>query len=537
MQFQALTAHDEALDLTALRARLAGDVYGPDDDAWDVERRAWNLAVDQRPAAVALPETPQDVVEIVNFAREQGLQVAPQATGHNAGALGGAHGTILVRLHRMRGVSIDAEARTARAEGGAIWIQVVEAAAEHGLAALAGSSPDVGVVGYTLGGGLSWLARKYGIGANQVTAVEIVTADGRLVRADRETEPDLFWAVRGGGGSFGVVTAIEFNLFPITEVYAGILWFPVERAVEVLNAWRAWTTDLPDEMTSVGRILQLPPIPEIPEPVRGKSFVIVEAIFLGDEAEGAELVAPLRALGPVMDTLATIPVPALAHLHMDPEGPTPGAGDGGMLTDVDPELIERLVETAVGSPLISIELRHMGGAVARAKPEHGAAAAFDAPYLLFAVGITPTPEAHRAVRATVGAVRAALAPWEADHTYMNFAESRRDAKTLFSEQAYHRLRRIKAAYDPAVLFRSNHPIDPACVREPPYGVGWVDTSRVGVAPLRTRAAALRRPARVREGAGGRRRVARRADDDRRRRARRRPRRATESVEDERTVTP
>src|SRR3712207_1785403 len=169
----------------------------------------------------------------------------------------------------MRGVSIDPDARVARVAAGAIWIEVVKAAAEHGLAALAGSSPDVGVVGYTLGGGLSWLARKHGIGANQVAAVELVTADGRLVRADRENEPDLFWAVRGGGGAFGVVTAIEFNLFPITEVYAGILWFPVERAIEVLNAWRAWTSDLPDEMTSVGRILQFPPIPAFPEEIRG----------------------------------------------------------------------------------------------------------------------------------------------------------------------------------------------------------------------------------------------------------------------------
>jgi FAD/FMN-containing dehydrogenase len=153
-----------------------------------------------------------------------------------------------------------------------IWIEVVEAAAEHGLAALAGSSPDVGVVGYTLGGGLSWLVRKYGLAANKVTAVELVTADGRLVRADRDNEPDLFWALRGGGGSFGVVTALEFRLYPLTEVYAGVMFWPVERAAEVLNAWREWTATVPDEMTSVGRILQLPPLPDVPEPLRGRSF-------------------------------------------------------------------------------------------------------------------------------------------------------------------------------------------------------------------------------------------------------------------------
>ncbi len=252
------------LELRPLRENMDGEVVGPHDADWDEARLAWNLAVDQRPAAVALPESAFDVVAVVAFAREHGLRVAPQGTGHNAGALGDLSGTILVKTLRMRGVEIYPRARTARAEAGVLWGEVVEAAAEHGLAALAGSSPDVGVVGYTLGGGLSWLARKHGIGANQVTAIEGITASGEFFRTDRDNEPDLFWALRGGGGSFAIVTAIEFNLFPIEEVYAGILWFPVERAAEILKVWRAWTDDLPDEMTSVGRILQLPPIPEIP---------------------------------------------------------------------------------------------------------------------------------------------------------------------------------------------------------------------------------------------------------------------------------
>jgi len=461
MNTQLLAATHTELALDVLRARLSGDIVAPGDEGWDSARQAWNLAVDQRPAAVALPESARDVVEVVGFARRNGLRVAPQGTGHNAAALGELGDTILLKTHRMRTVTIVPEARIARAEAGVLWIEVVEAAAAHGLAALAGSSPDVGVVGYTLGGGLSWLARKYGIGANQVTAVELVTADGRFVRADRDNEPDLFWAVRGGGGAFGVVTAIEFNLFPITEVYAGILWFPIERSAEVLKAWRAWTDGLPDEMTSVGRILQFPPIQEIPEPVRDQSFVVVEAIYAGDEAEGARLLEPLRALGPAMDTVATMPVAGLSTLHMDPEQPVPVAGDGGMLTDVDDELVEALVEGTVGSPLLTAELRHLGGAVARARAEHGAVASFDAPFIFFAAGFTPFPEAAEAVHATVHAIRSALAPWEAAHTYMNFAESRRSAQSLFTEQAHHRLRRVKAAYDPADLIRSNHPIAPA----------------------------------------------------------------------------
>jgi UDP-N-acetylenolpyruvoylglucosamine reductase len=446
------------VDVRPLRAALQGDVVTAEDDSWDEARQAWNLTVDQRPAAVVLPESVEDVRAAVRFAYETGLRVAPQGTGHGASALGDLADTLLLKTERLRGVEIDAEARTARVAAGTIWIEVVEAAAEHGLAALAGSSPDVGVVGYTLGGGLSWLARKHGIGANQVTAVELVTPDGRFVRADAERNADLFWAVRGGGGAFGVVTALEFNLFPLTEVYAGILWFPVDRAAEVLNEWRAWTDGQPEEMTSVGRILQFPPIPEIPEPVRGQSFVVVQAIFLGDEAEGAALLAPLRALGPVMDTVATIPLTELSRLHMDPEGPAPGAGDGGMLTDVDAGLVDAVVDLTVGSPLLSVEIRHLGGAVARPRPGHGAVSHFDAPFVVFAVGIAPTPEAKEAVEDAAAALLDALAPWQAEHTYLNFAETRRGSGSLFTAESLERLRRIKGEVDPDDVIRSNHPL-------------------------------------------------------------------------------
>jgi hypothetical protein len=445
-----------AIDARALAGLIDGAVVVPGDETWDEARRAWNLAVDQRPAAVAVPESAGDVVEIVAFARENGLRVAPQGTGHGGAALGDLDDTILVKLHRLRGVSVDPESMTARVAAGTIWIEIVEEAARHGLAALAGSSPDVGVVGYTLGGGLSWLGRKHGIGANQVTAIELVTADGRLRRVDRENDPDLFWALRGGGGNFGVVTALEFALFPIREVYAGILWFPVDRAAEVLAEWRAWTDGLPDETTSVGRILQLPPIEEIPEPVRGKSFVVVEIIHCGTESDGRAIVAPLRGLGPVMDTVELIPVQALSHLHMDPEHPVPGNGDGMALEDLDAAAIDAIVATTVGSPLLSVEVRHLEGAIGRSRAEHGALAAFDAPFLLYAVGIAATPETEQAVERTVADLRTALARLEAPHTYLNFAETKRDARTLWSETGYHRLRRIKTAFDPQNVIRSNH---------------------------------------------------------------------------------
>ena len=444
---------------------LEGKIVLPVHGAYDQARQAWNLAVDQQPAAVAFPECPLDVAAVVRFAAEHGHQVAPQGTGHNAPPLGDLQDTILLKTERMRGVQIDPESRTARVQAGALWMEVVEAAAQHGLAALAGSSRDVGVVGYTLGGGMSWLGRKYGLAANNVSAIEMVTADGRLVRADPDTEPDLFWAVRGGGGSFGVVTAIELRLFPITDVYAGILWFPIERGVEVLNTWRELTErELPDELTTVGRSLQLPPLPEIPEPVRGKSFVAVEAIHLGDSAQADELLAPLRALAPVNDTIARMPVAALSHLHMDPEQPVPGTGDGctlGPLSEVAIRVLDQVAGAGSGSPLLSVEIRHLEGEFARPRPESGALDAIDARYVLYAVGITPTPEAKVAIGAYVERLLGAVGPWTAEQTYLNLTETRRSPGAFWSEQAHRRLQRIKRMVDPDDVIRSNHPVTSA----------------------------------------------------------------------------
>ena len=449
-------------DVAELAARMRGSVVTPADEGWDEARQAWNLAVDQRPELVAFAETAEDVAAVVAYAAEHGLRVAPQGTGHNAAALGSLEGTILLKTSRMRGVSIDPERRIARVEAGTLWMDVVAAAAPHGLVGLSGSSPDVGVVGYTLGGGLSWYGRKHGLASSNVTAVELVTADGRIVRATADEEADLFWAVRGGGGSFGVVTAIELRLFPLEQVYAGILWFPYERAAEVLHAWREYIAEeRPDELTTVGRLLQLPPLEEIPEPVRGKSFAIVEVIHLGDEEEGARLIEPLRALGPVMDTVATIPVPALSHLHMDPEHPVPGAGDGDMLAELPAEAIDAVLAAAgpgTGSSLLSVELRQLGGAIARPLPGHGVLASIDAAVGVYAVGIAPTPELKARAEADAKAVLDALAPWIAPKTYMNFIERREDARRFVADESFERLQQIKAAVDPDDVIRGSHPI-------------------------------------------------------------------------------
>ena len=433
----------------------------PHDPNWNQARLAWNLAADQQPAAVAFPESGRDVSAIVRWARERGLRVAPQGTGHSAIPLGSLAHTVLLKTERMRGVSIDVRKRRARVDAGVLWAEVTDAAAEYGLAGLAGSSPDVGVVGYTLGGGVSWLGRRYGLAANSVTAAELVNAQGDLVHADAEQNADLFWALRGGGGSFGVVTAIEFELYPVRDVYAGVLFFPLERGAEILRAWRRWVDTVPDEVTSVGRFLQLPPIPEIPEPLRGGSFVIVEAAsLLGPDATD-ELLRPLRDLGPQMDTFATTPVRELKRLHMDPEHPVPGFGDGALLSDFNDAAIDALVQTAgagAGSPLLSVEIRHAGGALARKAPGAGALASIDGQFLLFAVGMAMTPEMGAAVSAHLELVQNALARWDSGRTYLNFSEKRQRGERLFGDVNYRRLQAVKAAVDPDDVFRSNHPV-------------------------------------------------------------------------------
>jgi FAD/FMN-containing dehydrogenase len=452
-----------ALDFSQLRQKLMGTVTIPGDETWDTARQAWNLAVDQRPVAVAEPETVADVVAIVDFARERGLRVAAQGTGHAAAPITSLHDTILVKTHRMRVVEIDADRQRARAQAGALWADVAVPASEQGLAALAGSSHDVGVVGYTLGGGLSWLARKHGLAANSVTAIQLVNAEGRVLVVDAHHDPDLFWALRGGGGNFGIVTAIELQLYSVAEVYAGMLAFPWGRSREVLRAWREWTREAPEEITTAARILQIPPLPEIPEAVRGRALVVIDGAYLGDEADGADVLAPLRALGPEIDTFAMIPPAELLNIHMDPPTPVPAIGDGTLLDVVPGEAIDSLVEAAgpgSGSPLLMVELRHLGGALARSGDGHGAAATLEGDFAFFAVGMAIDPDMAAAVDAHVDVVKQALGEWDAGRRYLNFSERSFDTRRAYSTTAYRRLQAVKTLVDPDDMFRANHPIAP-----------------------------------------------------------------------------
>jgi FAD/FMN-containing dehydrogenase len=446
------------LDLRALGERVAGDVVLPRDESWDAACLTWNLAAVQRPVGVVFPESAEDVLSVVRLAAEQGLRIAFNAGGHNAGTIDWSEDTLLLKTERMQGIEIDVDARRARVQAGTLSKPLATAAGEHGLAYLAGTSPDVGVAGYTLGGGFSWMIRKYGLACNSIVAVEAVTADGRLVRASQASEPDLFWAVRGGGGSFCAVTAIELSLVPVSELYAGCLFWPIERATEILGAWREWIENVPDECHSIGRMLQLPDVDFLPDHLRGRSFVLVEPAFVGTEADGAALVQPLRDLEPELDTVAMMPTSDLSLVNMDPDFPLPYAGDGVLLTDFPTEAIDTVVETFVGSPLLHVEVRHLGGAAAIGSPDHGALNRVEQPFIAFTFGLAADAEMMAAVEHHIELLLGKLGPWDSGMRYLNFAESAMDARKIFPAESYDRLREVKAAYDPTDMFQANHPL-------------------------------------------------------------------------------
>ncbi|MBS1845413.1 MAG: FAD-binding oxidoreductase [Actinobacteria bacterium] len=440
---------------------MAIDVLSRGSDTYEANRGAFNLLLSQEPAGIVTPTGAADVVDAVEYAKAEGLRIGAQRTGHAAEPLGDLSGTLLVRTAAMDTVSIDAERRIARVGAGTLWGDLVPRASDLGLAACHGSSPTVGIVGYSLGGGVGWYARKHGLQANRVTAVELVDATGSERRVDAANDPELFWALRGGGGDFGMVTALEFELLPIAEVFAGALFFPVERASEVLHAWHEWTMGAPEEITSVGRLLSFPPLPEIPEPLRGQDFAVIEAVALLPEAQAAELLAPLRTLdGVAMDTFASQPPAGLAGLHMDPPEPAPYAGHGMLVGELGTDGIDALL-AAVGpgspSKLISVELRHDGGALAKSDPSHGAMDRLPGEFLMFGVGIVPEPAALAPTKEWLATMADAVKPWDAGR-YLNFSDETLDIGAAFPPETCERLRAAKAKYDPENLFHANHPV-------------------------------------------------------------------------------
>jgi FAD binding domain len=437
---------------------MTASLLSPGDDGYEAARVPWNVAVDQRPAAVMAATSAEDVAFAVQQARERGLRVMVQNTGHAASHRHDLSDVVLVRTNGITHVTVDVEAKVARIGAGVQWQAVADAAAPHGLAGLAGSSGGVGTVGYTLGGGIGWLGRAHGFACNRAVAADVVLADGSMRRIDDASDPDLMWALRGGGGSFAAVTALEVGLVPAPEIYGGTLFFPAERAAEVLTAWRAWTDTIPETVTSTGRVINVPPIPEAPEPLRGKAFVIVQAVMLMAEAEASDLLAPLRDLGPGMDTFAVMPANQLGTIHMDPPGPAPADLDGWLLHSFDADEIAAVVAgSGVGSPFVGVQVRHMGGAFARPATYPGALDVLDEPFLVYAVGITPDAEVGKAVRGALGSLREALGDAVSPRRTMNFAE-RADPASLHTADTAARLAKVRATYDPDRVFVAAHDI-------------------------------------------------------------------------------
>ena len=444
----------------SLRGLCGGRVFLPGDPGYDAARTPWNVAVDQRPAAVAVPTSVDEIAEVVRTAAAAGLRVVPQSSGHNAGPLTGRIGdAVLLRLSDFTGVSVDPERGIARIVGATLWQDVVAAAAVHGFAVMHGSSPDVAAAGYLLGGGLSWYARRHGLACNHVEAAEVVLADGSLVRADADHHPDLFWALRGGGGNFGVVTAVEVRLLPYMDAYAGMLAWDGSRAAEVCRTWAEWTHGLAEEVTTSLRLLSIPPLPELPEFIRGRQLVAVDGAVLASDAEAVALLEPLRALEPEIDTFARVPAPALSRIHLDPEGPTPAVSDHVLLDDFDSAAVDALVSTAgadSGTTLLSAEIRHAGGALARPAADGGSLAQLPGTYAGFFIAVAATPELGARGRDDAARVVAALRPWSSGHRFSNFAEEAVDPASLFPPDVLARLRAVRADVDPDGVFVANH---------------------------------------------------------------------------------
>jgi FAD/FMN-containing dehydrogenase len=313
------------------------------------------------------------------------------------------------------------------------------------------------VAGLTLGSGSGWLERRHGLTADSLVGATVVTACGEVVHASAHEHPDLFWALRGGGGNFGIVTALEFRLYAVTEIYAGFMIWDWSEAARVLPVYADWAAQAPDHVTTAFRIMQLPPLPEIPAPIRGRAIVMIDGAVQGDPG----VIEPLRALAPEIDTFATIPAPALVRLHQDPEEPMPYVGATALIEDLSAEAIETLLQMAgpkSGSPLGVVELRQLGGALARRAPGHGAVGGIDAEYVLFLCGMALDANMGAFMKDFAERVKSAMEPWSGPGQYLNFAEEQVDPSLSHEAGTWARLKAVKARMDPDNVIHANHAI-------------------------------------------------------------------------------
>jgi FAD/FMN-containing dehydrogenase len=452
-------------EVAALATKTAGSVLLPDDEGYDEERAVFNLNHDLEPALIVVAESAADVQAAVAFAAAQDRPVLVKTTGHQM--VGKAHGAVVIATHRMNDVTIDTARRTARVGAGTVWSEVVKKTTAAGLAPLNGSNPTVGVTGYTLGGGLSpTLGRSHGYAADHVRSLDVVTADGELRHADAESEPELFWALRGGKGNFGVVTALEFDLFPVPRLYAGAIYFPGERMADVLRAWTAWHPGTPETMVSSLAVLRLAGQAELPVPLDREFLVSVRIAYNGTAADGEQMVAPLRAAVPaVLDTVADMPYTEVATIHNEPTDPVPYYERSIMLREFPAQAQDQLVELAgpdSATTLTIVELRALGGAWDREPAVSNAVATRGLPYVLLGVAGGPVSEEQQ-LKESVAVLLDGMKPWRSDRRLVNnlAPDEAADAAAIYGPERYERLAAVKKTYDPANMFRINHNVAPA----------------------------------------------------------------------------
>jgi FAD/FMN-containing dehydrogenase len=445
--------------IEVLRTQVAGRVVGADDPAWDAERGAWHLLADQRPAAVVHVTGAEDIAATIRFARRHELAVSAQPVGH--GASPAVNGTILLRTGGLTTIDVDIAAGVVRVEAGVRWRDLNDALTGTGLTSLPGSSGDTTVVGYTLGGGLSWFGRKYGQAANTVRAFELVNAQGDFQRVTHESDPELFWALRGGGGEFGIIVAMELELRLAPAIQGGRMLWPIEHARDVLRAFADVTETAPDELTLWAWLLNLPDVPFVPEPLRGKWVAAVDSTFLGSEEDNEKLLAPLRAVAePIADSVARVPLSELGSIAQEPDEPVPGVIQTVLLSGFDSEAIDSLLEVAAPgtpSPLFAFEVRHFGGALAREEASAGVAGVIEEPYLLLFGGFVAGPGMEEVIQTAIDAVQTKMSPWITGRNLPNFSMAE-PLTALYSADDLDRLREIKQRVDPRATIRGNRPI-------------------------------------------------------------------------------
>ena len=455
-----LVPGDPAPALSELRALLPGRVLLPEDAGWDRARLGWTVSVDQHPIAVVTVHEPDDVVAAVTCASRHGLSVSTQPVGH--GATTALNGTVLLRTGALQDITIDVEGRVARVGAGVKWGTLLAALEPTGMVALAGSSPDPSVVGFTLGGGLSWFSRALGMTAHSVVAYDVVDATGARRRVSASSDPDLFWAMCGGGGDFGVVLAVEIMLDHVGAIVGGRMLWPLDMARPVLRAFRQITANAPDELTLWAQLFRFPPMPELPELIRGRAFVAVDMTFLGSETEANRLLSRLRQLpAQVIDTVGTVPLSQLGGIAAEPVDPMPTQEYSELLHGLDDATLDRLVDAAGAGadvPLTVVQVRHLGGALARATGADGPHGAITEEYSVFCLGVPVAPGLPEAIEAAFGDVRTALGEQRSGRTLFNFLGAESDLGSTFSPAVRARLREVKVATDPAGVFRSNRPV-------------------------------------------------------------------------------